>query len=151
MTQNQKNSWFWGKWNLRHSISQYSTPALQMALIWANRSNDFFFGHTFASLHGIKMAVQAATTWIDLLWMGCPGKLSMEKVKKESSPHHCRYLKHENLTSSLMCSTCSSRNSFLSVSDLFFFKSDWPIRAANSKSRSFCRALRKESKWQRKG
>lgn len=97
------------------------------------------------------MAVQAATTWIDLLWMGCPGKLSMEKVKKESSPHHCRYLKHENLTSSLMCSTCSSRNSFLSVSDLFFFKSDWPIRAANSKSRSFCRALRKESKWQRKG
>lgn len=54
-------------------------------------------------------------------------------------------IRHKNLTSSLMCSTCSSRSSFLSVSDLFFFNSDWPIRAANSKSRSFCEALRKES------
>lgn len=47
-----------------------------------------------------------------------------------------------------MCSTCSSRKSFLSVSDLFFFNSDWPIRAANSKSRSFCEALRIESQFQ---
>lgn len=42
------------------------------------------------------------------------------------------------LTSSRMCSTCSSSSSFLSVSVLFFFSNDWPIRAANSKSRSFC-------------
>lgn len=42
-------------------------------------------------------------------------------------------------TSSLMCSTCSSSSSFLSLSVLFFFSSDWPMRAANSRSRSFCR------------
>lgn len=42
-------------------------------------------------------------------------------------------------TSSLMCSTCSSSSSFLSLSVLFFFSSDCPMRAANSRSRSFCR------------
>lgn len=48
------------------------------------------------------------------------------------------------LTSSLMCSTCSSSSSFLSVRVLFFFSNDWPIRAANSKSRSFCEKQKRE-------
>lgn len=42
-------------------------------------------------------------------------------------------------TSSLTCSTWSSSSSFLSLSVLFFFSSDCPMRAANSRSRSFCR------------
>ena len=52
----------------------------------------------------------------------------------------------QRLTSSLMCSTCSSSSSFLSVSVLFFFSNDWPIRAANSRSRSFC----ERQKWEQK-
>ena len=56
-------------------------------------------------------------------------------------PSPCRRLScrgRQHLTSSLICSTCSSSSSFLSVSVLFFFNNDWPIRAANSRSRSFC-------------
>lgn len=45
-----------------------------------------------------------------------------------------------------MCSTCSSSSSFRSVRVLFFFSNDWPIRAANSKSRSFC----EKQKWKQR-
>ena len=41
-------------------------------------------------------------------------------------------------TSSRMCSTCSSNRPFRSLRVLFFFSSDWPMRAASSRSRSFC-------------
>lgn len=81
-------------------------------------------------------------------WSRLPTAKCMDKNRKFPPSLHIQHstaFRHKNLTSSLMCSTCSSRKSFLSVSDLFFFNSDWPIRAANSKSRSFCEALRIES------
>lgn len=44
-----------------------------------------------------------------------------------------------SLTSSLAISSCSSSVSLRLVNSWFCFSSDWPIRAASSRSRSFCR------------
>lgn len=48
-------------------------------------------------------------------------------------------------TFSLASATCSSSCSFCSASSLFFSSSVWPIRAASSRSRSFCRGKDSES------
>lgn len=48
------------------------------------------------------------------------------------------------LTSSLAMSSCSSSISLRAVSSWFCLSSDWPIRAASSRSRSFCRDETKE-------
>lgn len=117
--------------------------------IWFDPVGQVFFWSK--SVLAIKMADWTAIIQVDQLHIGCMGKWSRDKgkTKKNIFPSLQTHQsdKKKKHTSSLMCSTCSSRNSFLSVSDLFFFKSDWPIRAANSKSRSFCEALGKESKY----
>lgn len=69
-------------------------------------------------------------------WEG--GEAGVEKAQASAPPSPAPEPTHTPfLTSSLMCSTCSSSSSFLSVSVLFFFNNDWPMRAANSRSRSF--------------
>lgn len=62
---------------------------------------------------------------------------SCHTCTRGSYPHPPTAPRPVVLTSSRMCSTCSSSSSFLSVRVLFFFNNDWPILAASSKSRSF--------------
>lgn len=50
-------------------------------------------------------------------------------------------------TSSFAISSCSSSISFRAVSSWFCFRRDWPIRAANSRSRSFCKVTQNNTKF----